>query len=198
MPDQQPDIELAAEHLTLFLKALGHSESSNAELAGTGLRVARAFSEELLVGYQQDPREALCAPIAATSKDLILIANLRTVAMCPHHLLPVVGYTHIVYQPDGLIAGFGAFSEVVQTWARRLILQEVLVSSITQTIEESLTPLGLGVMVELESMCMTLRGTEDTHARTASVAFSDKSTSAFRSEFFSMIAPYRKMAQGDP
>ena len=90
--------------------------------------------------------------------ELIVLSNVRVVSFCEHHMLPVVGKAHVGYLPRDRVVGISKLARVVQGFSRRLQIQEKLTSDIAEAIQEILNPVGVGVVIEAEHSCMTLRG----------------------------------------
>jgi GTP cyclohydrolase I len=128
-------------------------------LIDTPARVARSYSQ-LFSGYQEDPRQYLERTFQETGgyDELIVLSNVRVVSFCEHHMLPVVGKAHVGYLPRDRVVGISKLARVVQGFSRRLQIQEKLTSDIAETIQEILNPVGVGVVIEAEHSCMTLRG----------------------------------------
>ena len=128
-------------------------------LRDTPARVARSYAQ-LFSGYDEDPRSYLERTFEETGgyDELIVLSNVRVVSFCEHHMLPVIGVAHIGYLPRDRVVGISKLARVVQGFSRRLQIQEKLTLDIAQTIEEVLNPLGVGVVIEAEHACMTLRG----------------------------------------
>jgi GTP cyclohydrolase I len=128
-------------------------------LRDTPSRVARSYAQ-LFAGYDEDPRQYLERTFEETGgyDELIVLSNVRVVSFCEHHMLPVTGVAHIGYLPRDRVVGISKLARVVQGFSRRLQIQEKLTLDIAETIQDVLNPLGVGVMIEAEHSCMTLRG----------------------------------------
>ncbi len=128
-------------------------------LLDTPARVARSYSD-LFSGYSEDPRHYLERTFQETGgyDELIVLSNVRVVSFCEHHMLPVVGKAHVGYLPRDRVVGISKLARVVQGFSRRLQIQEKLTSEIAEAIQEVLNPVGVGVVIEAEHSCMTLRG----------------------------------------
>ena len=128
-------------------------------LLETPARVARSYGE-LFEGYEEDPREHLRRTFEEVGgyEDLIVLSNIRLVSHCEHHMLPVIGRVHIGYLPRNRVVGISKLARVVNGYARRLQIQEKLTAEIAAAIQDVLNPLGVGVVIEAEHSCMTLRG----------------------------------------
>ena len=128
-------------------------------LLDTPARVVRSYSE-LFAGYEVDPREYLKRTFDEVGgyDELVVMRDIRFVSFCEHHMLPVVGRAHVGYLPHKRVVGISKLARVVNGYARRLQIQEKMTAEIATCIQEVLQPLGVGVVVEAEHSCMTLRG----------------------------------------
>ncbi|KQY80339.1 GTP cyclohydrolase I FolE [Brevundimonas sp. Root1423] len=128
-------------------------------LLDTPARVARSY-KELFAGYEVDPLSYLERTFEEVGgyNQLVVLKDIRFVSFCEHHMLPVVGVAHVGYLPTDRVVGISKLARVVRGFARRLQIQEKMTSEIALAIEEVLRPQGVGVVVEAEHSCMTLRG----------------------------------------
>ena len=128
-------------------------------LAETPARVARAY-QQLFAGYAEDPREYLEKTFEEVGgyDELIVLRDIRVVSFCEHHMLPFTGRAHVGYLPTNRVVGISKLSRVVNAFARRLQIQEKLTADIAEAICDILKPQGVGVMIEAEHSCMTMRG----------------------------------------
>ncbi len=128
-------------------------------LLDTPARVARSY-RELFAGYDTDPREYLERVFEEVGgyDELIVLRGIRFVSFCEHHMLPVVGVAHVGYLPTNRVVGISKLARVVHGFARRFQIQEKMTAQIAMAINEVLQPQGVGVVVEAEHSCMTLRG----------------------------------------
>jgi GTP cyclohydrolase I len=128
-------------------------------LIDTPARVARSY-RELFAGYDADPRGYLERTFEQVGgyDQLIVLKDIRFVSFCEHHMLPVIGKAHVGYLPTNRVVGISKLARVVNGFARRLQIQEKLTAEIGHAIDEVLQPLGVGVVIEAEHSCMTLRG----------------------------------------
>jgi len=128
-------------------------------LLETPSRVVRSY-KELFAGYAVDPRAYLEKTFEEVGgyDELIILRDIPFVSFCEHHMLPVVGHAHVGYLPTSRVVGISKLARVVHGFARRLQIQEKMTAEIARAIEEVLKPQGVGVVVEAEHSCMTLRG----------------------------------------
>jgi GTP cyclohydrolase I len=124
------------------------------DLARTPRRLAEAYAELL------DPREFDFTTFANTEQydELVLVRDIPVQSLCEHHLLPFVGRAHVAYLPAERLVGLSKLARIVDHYARRPQTQERLTTQIAAGLHERLEPRGVGVVVEAEHTCMTLRG----------------------------------------
>lgn len=183
------DLAAAAQAIEDFLRALGHPPESDPELAETGRRVAEAFHHDLLEGHRADPKRILrdaCATAPAAGS-LVMVQDIATVAMCPHHLLPAPGHVHLAYQPGDELAGLGALGSLVQAFGRRLILQETLAQNVADALVEHLGARAAACAADLQPTCVTARGGRQHQARALSIAFAGDADEVFRRGFLDRL-----------
>ena len=130
-------------------------------LVDTPARVARSY-RELFAGYDDCPRTYLERTFeeVAGYDELVVLRDIRFVSFCEHHMLPVVGKAHVGYLPTNRVVGISKLARVVKGFGRRLQIQEKMTAEIAKAIHEVLEPQGVGVVIEAEHSCMTLRGVE--------------------------------------
>jgi GTP cyclohydrolase I len=122
--------------------------------------------------------------------EMVIVRDIAFVALCEHHVVPFIGHTHIGYIPTGRILGLSKFARGVRSIAKGLWTQEELAKTIATKIDDELSPLGVGVVMEAEHLCMTIRGVQAPGTKTITSSmlgvFADHSRQA-RSEFLSLI-----------
>ena len=130
-------------------------------LLETPARVARSY-RELFQGYEVDPLSYLEKTFEETGgyDQLVVLKDIRFVSFCEHHMLPVVGKAHVAYLPTDRVVGISKLARVVRGFARRLQIQEKMTSDIAGAIQDVLRPHGVGVVIEAEHSCMTMRGVD--------------------------------------
>jgi GTP cyclohydrolase I len=143
-PIKRPVTQADAEAAVRVLLEWAGDDPNREGLLDTPKRVAKSYSQLFAEtgGYDQ----------------LIVLSNIRLVSFCEHHMLPVVGVAHVGYLPRDRVVGISKLARVVSGFSRRLQIQEKLTLEIADTIQEVLNPLGVGVVIEAEHSCMTLRG----------------------------------------
>ena len=138
-----------------FLEALG-VDLTDESLRDTPRRVASAFSE-LLTPL---PFEPTTFPNDEGYDELVVARSIPFHSLCEHHLLPFHGVAHVAYLPGERIVGLSKLGRVVESFARRLQVQERMTVQIADWVEEFLQPRGVGVVLEAEHLCMSLRGVQ--------------------------------------
>ncbi len=131
-------------------------------LAETPARVAKAY-KQLFTGYAEDPRAYLQKTFEEVGgyDELIVLRDIRVMSFCEHHMLPFTGRAHVGYLPSNRVVGISKLSRVVNAFSRRLQIQEKLTAEIAEAIQDILQPQGVGVMIEAEHSCMTMRGVKE-------------------------------------
>lgn len=172
--------ELAAADL---LTALG-LDLSQEHLADTPGRMARA----LLELTQPEEFELTTFPNEEGYDELVLVSDIPVRSLCEHHMLPFVGVAHVGYLPGDRILGLSKFARMVDLHARRPQTQERLTKSIADHLQETLHARGVGVVVEAEHTCMTLRGARvpGTRTTTSTVLGRLREDPSSRAEFLAL------------
>lgn len=154
----RPSREDAEAAVKTLIRWAGDNASREG-LLDTPARVARSYLE-LFAGYGADPRHYLERTFEEVGgyDELVVLRDIRFVSFCEHHMLPVVGRAHVGYLPDKRVVGISKLARVVNGYARRLQIQEKMTAEIATAIHEVLQPKGVGVVIEAEHSCMTLRG----------------------------------------
>ena len=147
------DLAAAARGAEQFLRALGLPADSEA-MAETPARMARAYAEMLT------PRafDLTTFPNDEDYDELVLARAIPLQSVCEHHMLPFVGVAHVGYLPGERILGLSKLARVVELFARRPQVQERLTKQVADWLQDHLHPAGVGVVIEAEHMCMSLRG----------------------------------------
>lgn len=139
-----------------LLLAIGENPQREG-LLHTPDRVAEMYGE-IFGGLHQDPAEVLKVSFAENHQEMVILRDIPFYSMCEHHLLPFHGKAHIGYIPSGRVVGISKLARVVEIYARRPQLQERLTSQIADSIMRNVQPIGVGVVIEAEHLCMTMRG----------------------------------------
>lgn len=154
----RPSREDAEEAIRVLLSWIGEDPSREG-LRATPQRVAKAF-EDWFSGYLEDPVEYLRRTFYEVDgyDEMIVLRDIDFESHCEHHMAPIIGKVHIGYLPDRAVVGISKLARVVETFARRLQVQESMTAQIAHTIQDVLKPKGVGVVVEGVHQCMTTRG----------------------------------------
>src|SRR5437762_12270505 len=151
-------------HVRALLQALD-PEPDREGLARTPERVARALAF-LTRGYDEDPRRVINGALFVEEySEMIVLKDIDFYSMCEHHVLPFFGKAHVAYLPQHRIIGISKIARLVEIFARRLQVQERMTTQIANTIMEELDPLGVGVVLEAEHLCMRMRGVRSEERR---------------------------------
>lgn len=179
--------EKIAAGVRLILEGLGENPAREG-LRDTADRVARMYVE-LLQGLHEDPREHLRVVFDEQHDEMVLVKDVPFSSLCEHHLLPFHGIVHAAYIPRGKVVGLSKIARVIESFARRLQVQERLTSQIADLLMEELDAQGVGVIVEASHTCMTMRGVKKPGSlmMTSAMRGVFKSNQATRSEFLSLV-----------
>ena len=181
--------DIAEDGVRAMLRMVGMNPDDDG-VANTPKRVVKAF-QEMTAGYGEDPSAILATRFDGGDYDqMIVVRGIEFVTLCEHHLLPFYGKAHVAYIPrGGKVVGISKLARVAEVYARRPQLQERLTSQIAYCIYDALNPFGVGVVIEAEHMCMTMRGIKKPGAITITSAVRGvfESRSESRAELFSLI-----------
>ena len=184
-----PEItEELASHVKEILRLLGEDPGREG-LVKTPERVAKAL-QFTTKGYQEDGIDIIRQAIFDEKyQQMVLVRDIELYSTCEHHMMPFIGKCHVAYIPNGKITGLSKIARVVETYARRLQVQERLTVQIRDCIQEALHPLGVAVVIEANHTCMQIRGVQKSNAITTTSAFSGifLSSSRTRNEFLNLI-----------
>ncbi|MEE8306268.1 MAG: GTP cyclohydrolase I FolE [Gammaproteobacteria bacterium] len=185
----RPTKEQAEEAVKVLLKWAG-DDPNREGLLDTPARVARAY-EEYFAGYREDPREYLERTFEEVHgyDEMVVLRDIPFESHCEHHLAPIIGKAHIAYLPKNRVVGISKLARVVGAFSRRLQVQEKMTAQIADCINDTLTPDGVGVVVEAVHHCMTTRGvhTHGVSMVTTTLLGAFKSNNDTRAEFMTMI-----------
>lgn len=184
------DLDAAANAIEAFLRALDLPIDGDPELEGTGMRVAKAFAEELLEGYASDPAEILRSETSAETRDPVILGPIEATLICPHHLLPAQGKITIGYLPGDRVAGLGALAKLAHARSRRLILQEALGEALAGDLIEHLGARAAACFIDLEHACVVSRSSRAHGARARTFTYRGERDEDFRAAFFAAIGQH--------
>jgi len=188
-------VELFDEELTTGLMknyresiALLGEDPDREGLLKTPERMAKAM-QFLTQGYQLDACAILeSAKFHEEVSEMIIVKDIELYSMCEHHMLPFYGKAHVAYIPNGYITGLSKIARVVDVYSRRLQVQERLTSQIMTAIKDTLSPLGVAVVIEASHLCMMMRGVQKQNSVTTTSAFwGEFEKNETRTEFINLI-----------
>ena len=182
-PVDHPRIERAVREILL---AVGEDPDREG-LKDTPARVARMYAE-VFSGLHLDPAEHLRRTFTQDHDEMVLVRDIEFASCCEHHLLPFTGVAHIACLPAGRVVGLSKLARVVDGLARRPQVQERLTEDLADLLMREVQPRGVGVVVEAEHSCMTIRGVRKPGSRTVTSALRGlfKTNPTTRSEFLSL------------
>ena len=175
-------------HVEAILKELGEDPARDG-LLRTPTRVAKSH-RFFTSGYAQDPMEILNGALFEVEYDeMVLVRDIEFYSLCEHHMVPFFGHVHVGYIPDGKVVGLSKIPRLVEMFSRRLQVQERLTMQVAQTLEEILSPKGVGVVIECKHLCMVMRGVQkqSSYAITSSLRGEFQTDPKTRSEFMNLI-----------
>jgi len=183
-PSSGGDLVAAEQAAAAFLIALG-VDLDTESLAATPARMARAYAEM----FSPRPFDLTTFPNDAGYDELIIARSIPVQSVCEHHLLPFVGVAHVGYLPGERILGLSKLARVVELFARRPQVQERLTQQVADWLQDQIAPRGLGVVIEAEHQCMTVRGVRASGVNTVTSAVHGqlRHDAASRAEFFTLI-----------
>ena len=171
-----------------ILKELGENPDREG-LLKTPERVAKAM-KFLTNGYDINPDDIVKQAIFHEEySEMVLVKDIEIYSLCEHHVLPFFGKAHIAYIPDGKIVGLSKIPRVVDSYSRRLQVQERLTIEIRDCLQRTLNPKGVAVVLECSHMCMQMRGVQKQNSATTTSAFTGLflNNDATRKEFINLI-----------
>lgn len=178
-----PRIEKAVKEILI---AVGE-DIDREGLKDTPSRVARMY-KELLGGTHSDPTEHLRV-FNENYDEIVLLKDIPFYSVCEHHMMPFIGIAHVAYLPDGKVVGVSKLARIVDSFAKRLQLQERLTGQIANFMMDNLKPQGVAVVIEASHSCMTIRGAKKSGAVMVTSALRGifKKDSRSRSEVLSLM-----------
>jgi GTP cyclohydrolase I len=173
-PVERPSRAEAEDAVRTLLRWVGENPGREG-LLDTPKRVVKAY-EQFFAGYHQDPDEILGTVFEEVEgyDDMVLVKDIDFAAHCEHHMVPFIGKAHIAYYPNGGVVGLSKLARLVEIYARRLQTQETMTAQIADALEQALEPMGVGVMIEAEHMCMSIRGVQKKGASTVTTRFTGR------------------------
>lgn len=187
---QKPSRQRAEDAVRTLIEWAG-DDPDREGLVGTPDRVVRAY-EEFFAGYQDDPIAILERTFEETAgyDEIVMLRDIRLESHCEHHMVPIIGRAHVAYLPQGRVVGISKLARLVEIYAKRLQIQEVLTAQIADTVDQILKPKGVAVIIEAAHQCMTTRGIKKPGVVTITSRMLGcfRTDPATRSEFMAMLA----------
>jgi GTP cyclohydrolase IA len=180
--------ESIAELVRRMLQLIGEDPDRDG-LRHTPERFEKAL-RFLTSGYEQDPGKLLNGAMFSVCYDqMVLVKDIEVYSLCEHHMLPFFGKCHVAYIPNKKVVGLSKIPRLVNMFARRLQIQERLTNQIASAIQENISPLGVGVVIEARHLCMVMRGVEKQNSQTVTSAMlgAFRDNVQTREEFLSLI-----------
>ena len=157
--DQEKIVASMAENFSHIITSLGE-DITREGLVDTPRRAANAL-HFLTQGYRQDLDQIINGAVFTSDTDeMVIVRNIEMYSLCEHHMLPFIGKCHVAYLPQGKVLGLSKIARIVDYYARRLQIQEVLTKQVAECVRMAISARGVGVVVEAQHMCMMMRGVE--------------------------------------
>ena len=174
----RPSQKEAEDAVRVLLRWAG-DDPEREGLLDTPKRVAKAY-RELFSGYDLAAEDVLGRTFeeVAGYDNIVFVKDIPFFSHCEHHMVPIIGKAHVAYLPSGRVLGLSKIARVVEIFGRRLQTQETMTAQIAKSIDETLNPRGVAVMIEAEHMCMAMRGIQKQGSTTLTTTF----TGAFKTE----------------
>lgn len=180
--------EQAQEFIKGLLRYVGEDPEREG-LVDTPKRVAKAY-KEWFGGYKIDPTELLSTTFEEVVgyDEIVMLRNIKFHSHCEHHMAPIIGTATIGYLPNNRVVGISKLARVVDAFARRFQIQEVMTKQIAETINNVLQPRGVGVIVKAKHLCIGSRGIHkpDSDMVTSSMTGVFRESYQARTEFLSL------------
>ena len=176
-------------HVKALLRHIGEDPEREG-LLETPKRVIKAMTEHF-AGYHEDPASHLEKTFEEVEgyDELVMVSDIELHSHCEHHMVPFVGLAHVAYIPNGRVVGLSKIARVVDSFAKRLQVQEKLTSQIANTIQSALNPQGVAVIIQCQHFCMCYRGVRKPGAWTTTSKLTGvfMTNPASRLELFTLI-----------
>ena len=173
------------EQFLALIKQIGE-DPNRAGLLKTPERAAKAF-EYLTSGYQGSLQDIVNdALFPVDNRSMVVVKDIEFFSFCEHHMLPFWGKVHVGYIPNEKVIGLSKIPRIVDMFARRLQIQEILGHQVAEAISEATDCYGVGVVIDAQHLCMMMRGVEKQHSKTTTctVLGGFKDNPMTRQEFF--------------
>jgi len=158
-------------------------------LIDTPKRAAKAM-HFITQGYRQDIDELINRAVFTSDTDeMVIVHNIELYSLCEHHMMPFIGKAHVAYIPQGKVLGLSKIARIIDYYARRLQIQEVLTKQVANCVNEAIEAQGVGVVIEAQHMCMMMRGVQKQNSimTTSCMLGTFRSQPQTREEFLRLI-----------
>lgn len=168
----RPERQEAEKAVETLLRYIGEDPKREG-LKETPARVIRAY-EEFFSGYNHNAADELKKTFEDIRgfDDMVIVKDIDFVSHCEHHMVPIIGKAHVAYWPSAKVVGISKLARVVDIFARRLVSQENMTRRIVDSIDETLDPKGVAVLIEANHQCMSIRGVNKASSSTVTSGFS--------------------------
>ncbi len=186
---KKPSREEAMEAVRTLLRWAGDNPEREG-LLDTPRRVIEAH-EEYFAGYDADPEKVMARTFEEVEgyDEMVVLKNMQFESHCEHHMAPIIGIAHIGYIPEKRVVGISKLARLLDIYAKRLQTQETMTAQIADTIQRTLEPKGVAVIIDAAHQCMTTRGVHKpgTNTVTSRMLGLFRSDPRTRAEFMTMI-----------
>ena len=186
----KPSREEAKEAVKTLIKWAGDNPDREG-LLETPKRVVKAY-EDFFKGYSEDPVQILSKTFDEVEgyDEMVIVRDIKIESHCEHHMVPFIGIAHIGYIPNQRVVGISKLARIADVFSKRLQTQETMTAQIADTINETLKPKGVAVVIDAQHMCMTTRGAHKSESSTITSRMLGlfRTNSNTRNEFMNLIS----------
>jgi len=156
---EEEKLKLIEESYRHIIAALGEDVGREG-LVDTPMRAAKAM-QFITGGYRENLDELINNAVFNSDTDeMVIVRNIELYSLCEHHMMPFIGKAHVAYIPSGKVIGLSKIARIVDYFARRLQIQEVLTKQVANCVADAIDAQGVGVVIEAQHMCMMMRGVQ--------------------------------------
>ncbi len=192
LKNEKPSRSEAENAVRTLLKWAGENPEREG-LLDTPSRVVKSY-EEFYRGYDEDPHEMMKRVFHDVEgyDEMVVLRDIPFESHCEHHMAPIIGVAHVGYLPNKKVVGISKLARVVESYAKRLQVQEKMTAQIADCIQEALDPLGAGVIIQATHECMTTRGvhTKGTSMVTSRLTGLFRKDEKTRREFLTIVGTF--------
>ncbi len=189
--NKKPSRKQAEDAVRTLLRYAGENPAREG-LIDTPKRVVSSY-DEFYRGYAQDPHEYLSRTFEEVSgyDEMVVLRDIPFSSHCEHHMAPIIGRAHVGYLPNNKVVGISKLARVVETYAKRLQVQEKMTAQIADCIQDILDPHGVGVVIQATHECMSTRGVQKHGVSmvTSRMAGAFRKDDKTRREFLAVVGP---------